>query len=89
VSIPQVGWCCALWTLILVVAQPIRIILLALVLRSCGVPKVRIARWAVQQANDRWFVQLLALPLLAGLHRLPFSPPGVRDTRQTVADPGS
>jgi hypothetical protein len=61
VSSVPFAWCSAVWLLAFVVAQPLRIILIALALQACGVPKAAVARWALRQADRNSFAMLLKL----------------------------
>lgn len=58
-SVPFVWWWSAVCLLAFVVAQPLRIILIALALRACGVKKAAVARWAVRQADRNLPAMLL------------------------------
>jgi hypothetical protein len=60
-SVPFAWWWSAVWLLAFVVAPPLRIILIALALRACGVKKARVARWAVRQAERNSSAMLLEL----------------------------
>ena len=60
-SVPFAWWWSAAWPLAFVVAQPLRIILIALALRACGVKKAAVARWAVRQADRNSSAMLLKL----------------------------
>lgn len=60
-SVPFAWWWFAMWLLAFVVFQPLRIILIALTLRACGVEKSAVARWAVRQADRNSPAMLLKL----------------------------
>jgi hypothetical protein len=43
----------------LLLAQPLVILITSVVLRLCGVPRQKVAEWALRQAGSRWLVDLL------------------------------